>query len=75
MTANEIQAGLDRIMAAVGEHAASDRNPCGVVAHYEHGHLLPWVVADDWYSEYFETVEAAERAAREWVDRTPEVYR
>ncbi len=67
MTTQEIREALDRITTAAGSHAVSKSNPCGVVASYEPGHALPWVVADDWYSDRYETAEAAEQAAREWA--------
>ena len=64
-TAEQIQ----RIEAALGKARVSDANPCGAVVTAESNGT--WTIADDWFSENYQTFYGALQAAKMWAGYTP----
>lgn len=68
MTANEIEAGVKQIEAALGDYCVSNSHPCAAAAYYDEGNAKPWRIADDHTSERFATLEDAIAGAEAWAD-------
>jgi len=60
---------IQRIEAALGKARASAANPCGAVVTAEKNGT--WTIADDWFSENYQTFYEALQAAKMWAGYTP----
>lgn len=70
MTQSQIDAGISRIEAALGEYVTTAANPCGGAAYYDAGEPRPWrlLYCDGARADSFRTVRHAVQAAERYVD-------